>query len=448
MKNIGIQNIIMGIFIVAAVIAIAVFSGFVDIGNRNESQAKGKVVVWGTIPFSTMQKYIDQSRGKDLTVNYVVQDEATYEYNLINAMAAGNGPDLFIMPHESILRNKDKIFEVPYESFPRRDYTSRYVRSSEIFLTDTGVLALPVVVDPLVLYYNKSLLNSAFIINIPEFWDELTATIPSLTVVDGTGRISIAGISMGTFDNLDDAKSILTELMIQNENRIVDTDPSSGKYRSLLGLDNGSFEKTKQSLEYFTSFANLDKANYTWNEALPRSLDMFIAGDLAFYIGKASELENIRKKNPNLDFEVTFFPQVKGTTRTSTFGYLTAIAISKQSKNLAAALAVSSSLSGSAIAGPLSTELGQAPARFDLLADKPADAYLDLFYRSAQVTDAWIDPDPVKTDELFRNLIRNVNSGAMTTNDAIMRMHTDFNTILGETINTTMVDKNLQGMTQ
>jgi ABC-type glycerol-3-phosphate transport system substrate-binding protein len=446
MKNLGIQNIIIGIFVIAGIIAIFVFSGFIDIGSSNETAAKGKVLVWGTVPYTVMQKYIDQSKGKDLSITYAQQDPQTYEYNLINAMAAGTGPDLFIMSHEAILRNKDKIFEVPYETIARRDYTNRYIRSAEIFLTDTGVLAQPVVIDPLVLYYNKSLLNSAFIVNIPKYWDEVTAMVPALTKADGTGRITISGIGLGTFDNLDESKAILAELMIQNDNRLVGVDPSSGKYRSLLGLDTESFEKTKQSLEYFTSFANIEKANYTWNEALPRSLDMFIAGDLALYIGRASELTNIRKKNPNLDFDLTFLPQVRDTTRISTFGYLTGIAISKQTKNIAASLSVASSLSGAPVTGPLSAELGQAPARFDLLQNKPEDPYLGLFFQSAQISDTWVDPDPSSTNELFRNLIRNLNAGATTIGDAITRTHTDLNTLLDSTINTTIVDKNLQGL--
>ncbi len=173
---------------------------------------------------------------------------------------------------------------------------------------------------------------------------------------------------------------------------------------------------------------------------------MFIAGDLALYIWRASELANIRKKNPNLDFNLTFLPQVRDTTRTSTFGYLTGIAISKQTKNIAASLSVASALSGAPVTGPLSAELGQAPARFDLLQNKPEDPYLGLFFQSAQISDTWVDPDPASTNELFRNLIRNLNAGATTIGDAITRTHTDLNTLLDSTINTTIIDKNLQGL--
>lgn len=443
MKNIGLQNIIMGTFVFAAVVALLVFSGLIKVGQDTQ-EARGSVTVWGTIPFSTMQKYIEQSKTKNLNVNYQVQDLVTYESDLVNAIAAGNGPDLFIMPHEDILRNKDKIFEVPFGNLPRRDYTNRYIREAELFLTDTGVLALPVSVDPLVMYYNKSLMSSAFVLDVPEFWDEVIAFTPDLTVGDANGRISISGAALGTFENISSAKAILSSLLIQNGNDLVDIDPVSGKYRSTLALNQDNFNQTKQALEFYTSFADLNNANYSWNEALPRSLDMFIAGDLGLYFGRASELADIRRKNPNLDFDVALLPQLRGGTSKSTFGYMNGIAISKQSKNITGALQVASSLTGADTAGSLSSEISQVPARIDLLRNKPEEAYLTLFYNSAIISDGWIDPAPKLTNPLIQGLIRNVNTGGLSVSESISRTHTDLNTILEDTINTTVTDKNLE----
>ena len=444
MKNFGLQNVIMTIFVVMAVVALLVFSGVINIGSSNQTEARGNVTVWGTIPFSIMQKHIDQTKSRNLNVSYQVQDPLTYESDLINAIAAGRGPDLFIMPHEEILRNKDKIFEVSYENLPRRDYTDRYIRQSGLFLTDTGVLALPLSVDPLVMYYNKSLMSSAFILDVPQYWDEVLSFTPQITVNDANGRVSLSGAALGTFDNIESAKALLTTLMLQNGNRIVGTDPSSGQYRSLLSLENNSFEQTKQALEYYTSFANFGTANYSWNEALPRAQDMFIAGDLGLYFGRASELPEIRRKNPNLDFDVAFLPQLRGTTRTTTFGYMNGIAVSGQSRNVAGALAVAGALTGQDIAGPLSAELGEVPARIDLLRNRPEEAYLNLFYNSAIIADGWVDPDPDLTDPLIKSLIRNVNTGALSVSEAITRAHTNLNEILGDTINKTISNRNLE----
>jgi ABC-type glycerol-3-phosphate transport system substrate-binding protein len=256
--------------------------------------------------------------------------------------------------------------------------------------------------------------------------------------------VSLSGAALGTFDNIESAKALLTTLMLQNGNRIVGTDPSSGQFRSLMALDNQALQQTQQALGYYTSFANINAANYSWNEALPTAQDMFIAGDLGLYFGRASELPEIRRKNPNLDFDVTFLPQLRGTTRKATFGYMNGIAVSGQSSNVAGALAVAGALSGQEIAGALSAELGHVPARIDLLRNRPEDGFLNMFYNSAIIADGWVDPDPDLTDPLIKALIRNVNTGALSITDALARAHTELNIILEDTINTTITNRNLE----
>lgn len=435
----------MTIFIVAGVGALLVFSGLVDVGQRNTTEAQGSVTVWGTIPYATLQKYIDKIATEDLNVRYEEQDPATYEYDLVNALAASRGPDLFIMSHEHLLRNKDKIFEIPYANLPRATYESRYIREAELFLTDTGVLALPIMTDPLVMYYNKSLMNAAFILDVPQYWDEVLTFTPEITVSNANGEINISGAALGTFDNIETAKAILSTMMIQNGNQLVGVDPATGQYRSTLALSQEYSEEARKALEFFISFSDIGKANYSWNEALPQAKEMFLAGDLALYFGKGSEITDIRRKNPNLDFDVAFLPQLRESTRKSTFGYMTGIAVSKQSKNVAGALAVASALTGGEIVNDLSAEMGQVPARIDLLGKKPDEAYLNLYYYSAVNSDAWVDPDPSLTDDLFQDLIRNVNAGAMSLPEALTRAHTDLNEILKTTINTTIENKTLEG---
>jgi ABC-type glycerol-3-phosphate transport system substrate-binding protein len=305
-------------------------------------------------------------------------------------------------------------------------------------------MALPLSVDPLVMYYNKSLFDSAFILDIPEYWDEVITIVPQLTERSANGRITLSGASLGTFDNIASAKELLSVLMIQNGNRIVGTDPNTLQFRSLLTLNESAFNQTQQALEFYTSFANINNANYSWNEALPSSLDMFIAGDLALYFGRASELPDIRRKNPNLDFDVALLPQLRGTTRTSTFGYMNGIAVSKQSPNIQAALVAASRLTSGEVVEGISTSLNQVPARIDLLRERPEEPYLNLFYNSAIIADAWVDPDPFLTDPLFRNLIRNINTGALSTTESINRAHTNLNDILEQTINTTIENANLR----
>jgi len=441
MKNLGIKKVIIGLFVLFAIIAFLIFSGVIKIEGKN-GPASGKVVVWGTLPTQTMQPYIERVKTKDISVSYQRKEIKNYESDLVNAIAAGSGPDVFIVPHELALRHTDKIFEIPYTSFPKAQYEQTYIDAADIFLTDTGVTALPLSVDPLIMYYNRNLVSSSFQLGVPEYWDEIFSFVQEINAVQTSGEVNVSGLAMGTYDNVNWAKDIVSLLLLQNNNPIVRTDSFSGKKISSLSFIEGSLVQSQQALEFFTSFANRQNENYSWNEALPDSRDMFVAGDLAIYIGRASEIENIQSKNPNLDFNIALIPQIRDTQYKSTTGSLSAIAISKQSSNIAPSITVAAALAGNTVAGDLADDLLVAPARRDLLNMPPSQAYKSLIFNSAIISKAWFDPAPEATGELIRTMVRSINSGAQSVIDAIQSAHADLNTALDQTINTTLPDLN------
>ena len=440
MKKIGIKNIITGIFAIAAVFAFMIFSGVIKLGT-DKNEARGTVTIWGTISAQTLQRYINEIKDQNLNVIYTQKSKINYENQIINSFASGSGPDLFMMSHEGIIRHGDKVLEIPYASFPKHNYEAIYVDEAELFLTDTGIIAFPVTIDPLLMYYNKVLISSAFILDIPKYWDEFSKFVPKITDYSGTGEIITSAASLGTYDNILNAKAIITSLILQNNNKLVGTDPATNRKRSLLALNEEFLEKTKRALEFYTSFADFDSVTYSWNEALVKSRNKFIAGEVALYFGRASEVENIRKKNPNLDFGVELLPQARDRGRL-TEGAMRGIAISKQTKNIPASLNIASKISGKSFSDGLARDLFEAPARKDLLRNKPEDAFRTLVYNSAIISKGWLDADPEESENILRALVRNINTGELSIDDAISRAHADLNTLLNVTINTRI--KNLQ----
>lgn len=439
MKNLGIKNIIMGIFVIAAVVAFMVFSGVIKIGSDTQ-QARGTVVVWGTIPYQTMQPYIDRIKGQNLEIIYSYKDSINYENELVNAFASGTGPDAFIMSHEGILRHRDKIFEIPYASIPRTSYETTYIDEARLFLSDTGVTAFPLTVNPLVMYYNRPLITSAFILDIPEYWEDFIPFSQGISDYSGTGEILTSAVALGTYNNIEHAKGIISSLIMQNGNALIGTDSTTGKKISVLALDEG-LGQVEQALSFYTSFAQSGTNTYSWNEALPNAQSMFISGDLAIYFGSVSEATDIRRRNPNLDFGVALFPQIRGSRERITYGAMTGVAVSKHSRNPNAAVVVASRLTGRDIAGELADALRVAPTRIDLLRETPSDTLKTLAYRSAMISRGWLDADLANTNFIFETLVRNINSRALSLQDAIMRANADINTMLNRTINLTIPDR-------
>ena len=70
-------------------------------------------------------------------------------------------------------------------------------------------------------------------------------------------------------------------------------------------------------------------------------------------------------------------------------------------------------------ASKFANALGVPPARRDLLALKPTDAYSPVFYNSALYAKSWLDPSASGTDDIFRTMIDGVLSNSMTPDDAI-----------------------------
>jgi ABC-type glycerol-3-phosphate transport system substrate-binding protein len=59
----------------------------------------------------------------------------------------------------------------------------------------------------------------------------------------------------------------------------------------------------------------------------------------------------------------------------------------------------------------LSQALLMPPVRRDVLSSKPDSPFLSVFYDSALITKGWLDPNPDKTDAIFKSMIDQIVSG-------------------------------------
>ena len=55
----------------------------------------------------------------------------------------------------------------------------------------------------------------------------------------------------------------------------------------------------------------------------------------------------------------------------------------------------------------------------------------ELFNKQAIISRAWTDPDPDRTNEVFRAMIENVTTGALRLSEAVQRAHQEMGNILG-----------------
>jgi hypothetical protein len=83
---------------------------------------------------------------------------------------------------------------------------------------------------------------------------------------------------------------------------------------------------------------------------------------------------------------------------------------------------LANAVSEASIATTLGSTLSLMPVRRDVLAKKPADdPYLGFFYDAALVQRPWLDPNPVKSGQIFSTLISDISSSTLGTADALSK---------------------------
>ena len=410
---------VIALFVVAAIGGLVFLSLFR--GGSGAAEV-GAVEVWGLVDEQIMTEVFDrlgQTTESYDDVTYRQLDVATYETELVNALASGRGPDLFILPHEALLAQQDRIIPIPYENYSERQFQDTFAQVGEVFLFPEGVKGFPFSVDPLVMYWNRDILQTAGLAKPPKLWSELLEYAPQITRRDAANNITRSFVALGETQNIAHAKPILSSMLMQQGNPIVARN-QNGQLTSLLGDRLGLSTPPAQAvLRYYTEFSNPIKATYTWNRSLPEARQEFIAGDVALYFGFASELSEIRRQNPNLNFDVAPLPQANADGTKVAYGRTSGLVIMRGSDNASGAYLTALALSGGEAQSILRDLSVLPPVRRDLLASRPSDAFRSIFYDSALMARAWLDPDPQQTTSIFSEMVNTVTSGRARESEAV-----------------------------
>ncbi len=406
---------IFGFFIVAGVIVFSMYRG----AGGNVSNVK----VWGTIEqsdFSYVVSKTELAQNKLYNVEYIEKNEETFDTDLVEAIAAGEGPDLFFLPSDKIVKTMNKAFIVPYDVFTERKFKDSFIEGTEIFMVPNGVIALPFIVDPLVMYWNRNIFNESKITVPPKYWDQFFNLASLMSIKDGSLNILRSSVALGEFANISHAKEIISSLAMQAGTPI--TRWNSGNIETVLADRlNKPTIPGEAALNFYTEFSNPAKPSYSWNRSLPSSFNYFLGGDLAIYFGLASEIGSIQSKNPNLNFDIAPMPLSRESTETSVFGRFYGLAITKTSKNPNAAYNVASFLTSKEGSASFAEVLNLPPVRRDLLGERPTGAYLSVFYDSAIRARGWLDPEKEETNLIFKTMVESITSGRSRVGDAVSR---------------------------
>lgn len=413
------QGILLGVFGIGALLGLFAFSTY---NSKGTQSGPGTVVIWGELPaegFNSMLTTLGQTN-KDLKgVTYHEHDGATIKNDLTTAIATGHAPDLVLISQEDVHSLVPVLQPVPPATLSQTTFENAFVQEAQLFESANGAYGVPFLVDPLVLFANRTILSSDGIPQAPTTWEALTGLVPKVATLTQTGALTRFLVALGTYSNVHDARGILSALFLQTGVPITVTSQVGYTTASLSGNSQSGEPAGQAVLRFYTQFADPSKVSYTWDASQPDSEQAFVAGDSALYIGYASEAKYLAQANPNLNFSVSALPQPQTATVKTTYGLVYAFAVPRGATNPTGGYQFAALLSNSAQQQVAANALGLAPASIAALGTLPGDPVLDVAYASALYARGWLSPAPTDTDRVFSSMINNVISGSLTLQTAL-----------------------------
>ncbi len=394
---------------------ILVLTGILPGLRPKEEKVAVKLAVWGIMDrnsdfeaaFSAYRK-----NHPNVEISYSQMGAETYETDLLNALAAGRGPDIFMFRNNWLPKHFDKIVPLPAEKLSVTEFKELFPRVVEQdFAPDGPIYALPLYIDTLALLYNKDIFDNKALAITPKTWTETQNSILKIRELSKKGEIVLAGAAIGgTERTVTGATDLLSILMMQTGAAMTDPDFTRAQF-AVDGL---------AALEFYTGFSDPKNKNYTWDEYLNNSFDAFAAGKAGMIFNYAYNIKNIRERNPFLRIGIAEMPQPNTTAQRIDYPSYYGLAVSAKSQGQDAAWDLIKFITTDETAsyGYLQSAK-HPPALRSLINGYLNDPDLGVFARQALTARSWPQIDNNVVVNAFSAMIENINAGKLPASQAI-----------------------------
>lgn len=448
---------------------VLIFSSFLFSGcfKSNNPQYKVNLEVWGVFDSSDV---LDQLAGEYKKINPHVGEIRyrkftvdSYKKDLIDALASGQGPDIFLINNTWLPSFQDKVEPSSDVILGEKQFRDNFVDVVvNDFLLNGKIYAVPLSVDSLALYYNKDLLNSQGITSPPKTWEEFNDDVRKLVRIDQFDNITQAGAAVGTAYNINRSTDLLGLLMFQNGVKMVDEGKTGATFDKTINRGSEGVKAGENALEFYTQFARKNASIYTWNPRMHYSIDSFYEGTTAMMINYSWHYTTIKNKNSKLNFAVAPVPQLDPENPSNYANYWGFTVsknkiLSQDQKNKAKENGLTESnynqirlveawqfikylginnnknitlyngITGNSQAFAIQDdpaevylkETAKPAARRDLIEKQKNDPILGPFAYGNLIAKSWYQKDPETTEQILAETINSVNLGEKTIYEAL-----------------------------
>lgn len=446
------KKISFGVVAAFAVVATLTLSGC-GFKKTNPNQYKMKLEIWGLFDdrdaFNDLIENYKKLNPNMVEVEYKKLMPDTYKKDVIEALASGQGPDIFLIQNTWAPSFADKIVPAPAEILNEKTFRDNFVDVvAADFLNQGSIYAVPLSADSLALYYNKDLFNQAGLTAPPRDWSGFVENSKLLTKTNNFGEIIQSGVAMGTSANINRAADIVGLLMFQAKAEMVEVQSGRAKFdQTVEGNVPG-----ENALNFYAQFAKSSSATYSWNSGMHYSLDAFAEGTLAMMLNYSWHMNTIASKAPKLNFAAAPVPQLgdEKITFANYWGYAvaknkSAVDLRAQSRPLTNDTRVKEAWKflnyltvkpdknalQKMAEGKKGIDLnfdpainylqktGKPAARKDVIEMQKNDPKIGVFAESNLVAKSWYQEDPDAVEGIFTEMIDKVNRGQFSVADAL-----------------------------
>jgi ABC-type glycerol-3-phosphate transport system substrate-binding protein len=394
-------------------------------GGAGAQQQKVSLTFWD--PFEESANFQDligqyEQKHPNVTIVYTKKDINTYGADLLDALASGNGPDIFSINNSWLPQYQDKIIAAPDTAMTFKTYKDSFVDAAVAdFTQNQKIYGVPLSVDSLALYYNKDILGTAGIATPPKTWAELSQDVQKMKRADSKGYFTLSGLAAGTNANVNRAVDILYLMMLQKGVVPYSADGSRPQFAESVSANGNYTNPGLDGLTFYTSFANPSSPNYNWNSRSDYSIDAFTNGRAAFLYSYSYTADTIRQKNPNLNFDVAQVPQPNLDNPSVNFANYWGEVVSKQTKAPNTAWDFLTFLSSKDSLDKYYALHKLPSSRKDLISLQIQDPDIGVFANANLTAKTFYKPDQDKQDAIFGTMIDNVILKGVTPQNALQQ---------------------------
>jgi multiple sugar transport system substrate-binding protein len=314
-----------GVLLIVGIVFLVIFGVLVFLFARGGNKAVVSPVVKVWAPFDEKKVYdeltkpfLEANPGVSVEFKYIeAADAKEYEAKVVDAIASGTGPDVWLIRTDWLPKHASKLTIMPNGLGWTTNRKESDKEALERLLTPAvvaqnsfsgAIYGLPLSVDSLALYVGDNVVNDAMsefirlgdpraeiLRNNPRTWAELEAWVRALTVKN-KNTVTRPAIALGTITNTYAATDVYSA-MLQQFGGLVYNSPSEVALN--LALGDGSLPAVR-ALELFKSFSDPAHPNYTWNETLGDPVALFAAEKLPMMIAYSSLQPELLRRNSSL----------------------------------------------------------------------------------------------------------------------------------------------------